>query len=220
MAENLSPQKSRAISGGWNREKTLMLAQTALLIAIMWVFHFTGITSIAIGPVNLTIMWVPIIIGAITLGPVAGAILGANFGISVLLNMGVITQILLGVNAPLYIFYTVVIRGMLVGFTSGILFKVFARIDKKGVWSFEATGLLTSMLNTFVFLAGIALIFGGSAELFTWGPLVEAETTRGAVFTTLFGLVIMQAIIEAGICTLVAAIVARALKTYLNKSSI
>jgi uncharacterized membrane protein len=197
-----------------------MLVQLGILAAIMLVLNFSGFASISIGPVNMTIMWVPIIIGAITLGPIAGAVLGGVFGATVLINMGVLTQILLGLNAPMTVIFMVVIRGMLVGFLSGMMFKGFGKINKTGSWAYEATGLLTSLMNTFMFIAGTALIFGANTGLLEWAPFAELETvTRGTVFTSLLTLVGMQALIEAGICTLVAATVARVLNTHLNKST-
>jgi uncharacterized membrane protein len=206
--------QSRAI-----RSRTLMLVQTALLAAIMLVLNFTGFASFAIGPVNMTIMWIPIIIGAITISPLAGAILGGLFGVTLLINMGALTQIFLGMNVPLTIVFTVLIRGIGVGFLSGLLFRLFSKFDKQRVWSLEATSLLTSLLNTFVFVAGTALFFGANQELYAWAPLAEIGTaSRGAVFTTVFALVGAQAVIEAVFCTVVVAIVARATLAYLHKT--
>jgi len=193
-----------------------MLAQLGILIGVMMVFHLTGITTIAIGPIHMTIMWVPIIIGAILLGPAAGAILGAVFGISVLMNMGLITQLLLGVNAPLTIIFMVVIRGIGVGFISGLIYKGFEKLDKKEVWSYEATGLLTSLLNTFMFVAGTAMLFGGNEALLELAYI--DDSSRGAVFGALFAIVWAQALIEAAVCTLVAATIARVLKTHILKT--
>jgi uncharacterized membrane protein len=206
--------KGRAI-----RKRTLMLVQLALLTAIMLVLNFTGAANISIGPINMTIMWVPIIIGAITLGPLAGATLGGVFGITVLINMGTLTQIFLGINVPLTLVFFVIIRGIGVGFLSGMLFRLFSKADKQRVWSFEATALLTSLLNTAVFVTGTALFFGANAELYKWAPLAEVESaSRTAVFTTIFALVGAQAIIEAAICTIVAAVIAKAVIAYLHKS--
>jgi uncharacterized membrane protein len=214
MAEKTNGRAIRKIN-----KRTLMLVQLALLVAIMLVLNFTGFANFAIGPVNMTIMWVPIIIGAITLGPIAGAVLGGVFGVTVLINMGALTQIFLGMNVPLTIIFTVIIRGLGVGFLSGILFRLFSKADKQRVWSFEATALLTSLLNTFVFVAGTALFFGANEGLYAWGPLAEIESaSRGAVFTTVFALVGAQAIIEAVFCTVVVTIVAKAIMTYLQKS--
>jgi uncharacterized membrane protein len=201
------------------QNRTLMLVQTALLAAIMLVLNFTGFANISIGPINMTIMWVPIIIGAITIGPIAGAVLGCVFGATVLINMGALTQIMLGINAPLTVVFNILIRGIGVGFLSGLLFKLFSKADKQRVWSFGATGLLTSLLNTTVFVTGTALMFGASADLYQWGPLAEIENaSRAAVFTTVFALVGAQALIEAAICTIIAAIIAKAILTYLKKS--
>jgi len=198
------------------QNRTLMLAQMGILVAIMLVFHFTGIGFINIGPVSLTIMWIPIVIGAITLGPIAGAVLGGVFGATVLMAMGPLTQILIDANPVLTIFFVVVVRGLTVGFLSGLIFKALRKLDRSRTWSYVATGLITSLLNTFVFIAGTVLIFGGgNSALLEWGPIDDAS--RGAVFTTLVALVGVQAIIEAAICAVIAGVIARVLTTYLQK---
>ncbi len=62
--------------------KTRTLALNALLIAIivlMSVIPFLGF--IQIGPIAITLSHIPVIIGAIILGPVSGAVLGVTFGL-------------------------------------------------------------------------------------------------------------------------------------------
>jgi uncharacterized membrane protein len=196
-----------------------MLAQIGMLAALMFAFHFMGIGMIPIGPVSLTTQWVLITIGAILLGPVAGAVLGGIFGITVLMGMGLLTQIFLDANLLLGIIFPVVIRGMFVGFLSGLIFRWLSALDKKGIWSYEATGLLTSLLNTFMFIAGTALLFGTNTRLLESGLFSHLESvSRSTIFTTAFIGLGTQALLEAAICTLVAATVARILKTHLIKN--
>jgi uncharacterized membrane protein len=210
--------------------RTLMLTQLGVLIAIMLVLHFTGIGFITLGPVRMTIMWVPAIVGAITLGPIAGAVLGGVFGVTVLMDMGPLTAILIDTDPVLTVIFMVVIRGLLVGFLSGMLFKGFGFIDKKRTWSFEATGFLTALLNTTAFILGTVLIFGNHPGVHGWLEALwgleilpvefAAEgATRGSVFPALIALVGTQAFIEMAICTLLSATIARVLRTHLNKVS-
>lgn len=56
------------------------LTTLSVLIGIMLVLNFTGIGFIPLPLIKATIMHIPVIIGAILLGPSAGAILGAVFG--------------------------------------------------------------------------------------------------------------------------------------------
>ena len=61
--------------------KTVRLAQLALMIALLCVLGFTPLGFIIVPPVSITIMHIPVIIGAILFGPSAGALLGCTFGI-------------------------------------------------------------------------------------------------------------------------------------------
>jgi hypothetical protein len=70
-----------------------------------------------------------------------------------------------------------------------------------------------------VFITGTALFFGASAELYKWAPLADIETeSRTAVFGTIFALVGAQAVIEAVFCTIISAIIAKSIMTFLKKT--
>ena len=60
--------------------RTTRLTQLSLLIALLAVLGFTPLGFIMIPPVSITLMHIPVIIGAILLGPLDGAILGGVFG--------------------------------------------------------------------------------------------------------------------------------------------
>ena len=53
----------------------------AMLCGIMLVLHITGIGLIPLPLIKATTMHIPVILGAILLGPTAGGVLGAVFGI-------------------------------------------------------------------------------------------------------------------------------------------
>jgi len=193
--------------------KTLMLAQLGILAAIMLILHFTGLGYFKFGIFEMTIMLVPVIIGAITLGPIGGAVLGVLFGISVCLVPG--TQGVMALNAPAVIILCVGVRGLGIGSLIGVIFKGVKRFDRDKVWSYEATGLIAAMLNTFITLAGLVVIFGGAPENVGFPEGIS----RWAFFTGFFSMVIVQAVFEALICTIVAGLVSKAVTTYLNKSN-
>ena len=58
------------------------LAQLALLVAVELVMKITGLGSVPIGPIYMSFLTLPVAIGAILMGPLAGAILGGVFGIA------------------------------------------------------------------------------------------------------------------------------------------
>ena len=72
MSDNLNVQTKR-------RTSTVMMVQLALLSAIMVVLAVTPLGMINLGFINATTLHIPVIVGAILLGPKAGAFLGGVF---------------------------------------------------------------------------------------------------------------------------------------------
>ena len=68
-------------------EKTRQMVQMALLGAIILVMAFTPFLGyIPLGFTRATIIHIPVILGSLLLGPKKGAILGALFGVTSLIN--------------------------------------------------------------------------------------------------------------------------------------
>ena len=63
-----------------NRTNTRWLTQLALLVAVLLVMNYTPLGYLQVGPLSMSLLTIPVAIGAMTLGPVAGAILGGVFG--------------------------------------------------------------------------------------------------------------------------------------------
>ena len=61
---------------------TKQLVEMALLTAIIILLAFTPIGYIRTLGLEITLIVVPVTVGAVTLGPSAGAVLGAVFGIT------------------------------------------------------------------------------------------------------------------------------------------
>ena len=61
------------------KQNILYLVQLALLTAVIMVLHFSGVAIPAFGT-KISLVLIPIALGAMLLGPVAGAILGLIYG--------------------------------------------------------------------------------------------------------------------------------------------
>ena len=59
---------------------TRRLTQLALLAALLLVMNFTPLGYLQVGPLSMSLMSIPVAIGAMLMGPVDGAILGGVFG--------------------------------------------------------------------------------------------------------------------------------------------
>ncbi len=197
---------------GVRRNRILFLTQLAMLAGIMLLFHYTGIGYFRIGIFSLTIMAVPMIIGAITLGKTAGAILGAVFAVTVLTLPE--TQFLFSVNPAATIVLCLVAR-VLLGFLCGLMFELFSRADKTRIWSYGVTGLVTSVLNTLFVIGGIVIVFGSYPSV--QEAFGAAGKGRAGFFITAISAVAVQALIEAAICTLISGAAAKALVHFIKK---
>ena len=63
-----------------NRTNTRWLTQLALLVAVLLVMNYTPLGYLQVGPLSMSLLTLPVAFGAMTLGTVAGAILGGVFG--------------------------------------------------------------------------------------------------------------------------------------------
>jgi Predicted membrane protein len=156
-------------------KNTLFLAQFAMLLAIEAIVCFTPLGSIPIGPLVATLSAVPVIITAIMLGTGAGSLMGAFFGLfSFLVNTFmtpnpitsfVFTPVYPVPGEPRGSFLSLLIcfvPRILVGTVAGALFHIFRRTKMKAVLTYGLSGVIGSLINTFLVLGGIYVFFGQS----------------------------------------------------------
>ena len=80
---------------------TKQFVEMALLTAVIVLMAFTPIGYIKTFGLEITLIVVPVTVGAVTLGPLAGAVLGAVFGITSFLQcfgMSAFGTMLLGIQ--------------------------------------------------------------------------------------------------------------------------
>lgn len=63
-------------------KKTLTMVQVGILTAIVLVMSFTPLGYLHIGPFSMSLLSIPVVIGAMLVGPEAGALLGLVFGLT------------------------------------------------------------------------------------------------------------------------------------------
>ena len=80
---------------------TKQFVELALLVAVILLMAFTPVGYIRTLGLEITLIVVPVTVGAVTLGPFAGAILGAAFGLTSFIQcfgMSSIGTALLGID--------------------------------------------------------------------------------------------------------------------------
>ncbi|MGL5507711.1 MAG: ECF transporter S component [Paraclostridium sp.] len=129
----------------------------SVLSAISIMLSMTPLGFIPIGPVNATIMHIPVIIGAIIEGPVVGMSIGFIFGATSLiraLTMPTITSFAL-VN-PL----VSILPRVLIGLVAYYVYKLAIKITKNAFVSGWLVGAIGSLVNTIGVLGMIYVLYG------------------------------------------------------------
>ena len=168
------------------------LALGGVLTALVVVLQMLGL-SIRFGPFSVSLVLIPIVIGAATCGPWIGGWLGLVFGAVVLLSGDAAP--FLAVHAPGTVL-TVLLKGALCGLAAGFVYRLF------GKWTFAFKNLQTGkeswdinlgvilaavaapVVNTGVFLLGCWAFF--MPLLSEWAAGMGYENVAGYMF---FGLV-------------------------------
>lgn len=202
---------------------TVKLVQLAMLVGIMAVLAVTPLGMINLGFINGTTLHVPVIIGAILLGPKAGAFLGGVFGLISLLTNTFRPTLASFAFSPFYsvaeasgnIWSLVIcfVPRILVGIVAAYVFIWISKLDKSKIIACAAAGLLGSLTNTVLVMGGIYIFFGQ-----------EWQALKNIVFEGFFAFIGMMVgtagIPEALGATLLTVLIGRPLLTVLKKQNL
>ena len=163
------------------------LTQLAILVAIEVVMKLIGLGSVPVGPLYMSFLTVPIAVGAMTMGPTAGAILGGVFGLvsmkDAITGVSAMTSVFFQIS-PINTFVLCVVMRVLMGWCVGLLFRVLRRVDHKKSWSYFVGALSAPLLNTIFFMGYIVLVFYKTDNALTWMlySIMGGGAMLGAIF--------------------------------------
>lgn len=142
------------------REITL----TAILAAIVLLMAFTPLGYLRIGPVSITFLVIPVVIGGMTLGPVRGGFLGAVFGATSFAQcfMGDLFGAALVALNPLATALACFIPRILIGVVAGVLFPALLKVSRSHVLAFVGTAVAGTLTNTILFVGMVVGFFRNS----------------------------------------------------------
>lgn len=174
-------------------EKTYELVLTALFTAIIVIMAFTPLGYIPLVVINATVIHIPVILGALFLGPKKGAFLGFVFGLTSFIN-----NTFKAVTASAFVF-SPVLAANVVGI-SGVFKSIYICFVPRilvGVIPYFVYILIRNLLKKeqkvwrVVIHAAVSLILFISIRAFV-SNLVESS--NGALIGTLVGLVVAVAL--------------------------
>lgn len=133
--------------------RTMVLG--ALLTALVIVLQFMG-AAIRFGTFSISLVLIPIVIGAVTCGKSIGAWLGFVFGVAVLASGDASPFMAVNVAGTII---TVLAKGTLCGFMAGAVYQLVNKLINKEYFSAVVSALICPVINTGVFLIGCKLFF-------------------------------------------------------------
>ena len=194
------------------------LTQLALLVAIEMVMKAIGLGSVPVGPLYMSFLTVPIAVGAIVMGPMAGMILGGVFGfvsfMDAIKGASIMTSNLLAVS-PLHTFVLCFGMRVLMGACVGFVYQGMRRVCKKSVVNDFVTSLSAPLLNTLFFMGYIVLAFYQTEYI--QGLVMARGAANPLTFVVL--LVGIQGVVEAIVCSVAGTAVAGGVKKALGPAA-
>lgn len=197
------------------RSSTLYMVELAMMIAIILLMSFTPLGYLRTPGLSITLLTIPVAVGAIILGPKGGAVCGLAFGATsfymAVTGSSAFAAALFNINhLALYCMY----RGTCAGRMDHRL--IFAALYKSPAkkFSYYVASLACPLLNTFFFMGFLCLFFYNTDYI--QGIVSSLGVSNPVVFVAAF--VGVQGLIEAGFCFVVGSSISKALSVALKRA--
>lgn len=192
------------------KQNTRYMATLAMLCGVLLMMGMTGIGFIPLPLIKATTMHIPVILGAVLLGPAAGGILGCVFGLcSVWANTTspnllafafspfMTTEGLPGVLKSIWI---AVCCRILFGILAGWLWKIAKRIFKQEYLALPITAAVATLCHTLLVMGSIYFLL---AQQYAAAKNVAVSAVFGLVMGTVTASGIPEAIAAAILVTII-----------------
>ncbi|MDR2501947.1 MAG: ECF transporter S component [Oscillospiraceae bacterium] len=164
----------------FDRKRLVTLLLLALFTAIVVVLQLAG-AFIRLGTFSVSLVLMPIVVGAALCGALSGGWLGFVFGLAVLLSGDAAAFIQIN---PAGTVAVVLLKGALAGLASGAVYKLTSRKNKTLAAIISA--ITAPIVNTGVFTIGCYLFF--LPALTEWAAGAGFASATPYIFTMLIGL--------------------------------
>ena len=134
-------------------DKTRKIVGMALFAAVVIVLQLVG-SFIKFGMFSVSLVLLPIVVGAAVYGTASGAWLGLVFAIAVLISGDAAAFFVVN---PMGTIVTVIVKGVLAGLCAGLTYRALSNINKH--LAVFTAAIVCPVVNTGIFLLGCALFF-------------------------------------------------------------
>ena len=204
-----------------SKQKTRWLVTLAMFAAIIVLLAFTPLGLTPLPFIKATTIQIPVVIGAILLGPLAGAILGGVFGICSMVNATVAPTPMsfafspaLAMNAAGAVKAVWIALGcrICIGIVAGWLWRVLKKVKTNDIPALAITGAAGAMPNT-------ALVMGSIYLLLAQEYAKSIGSSMSAVFKVIMGVVAGNGIPEAIVTAILVTVIGKALLALTKRSA-
>ena len=194
------------------RKDARWMAGVAMMAAIVVLLANTPLGMIPLVVTKATTVHIPVILGAILFGPLAGGILGGVFGVcSVIINTftPALTSFAFspfmsttGLPGAVKALWVAVGCRVLIGVAAGWLWRALSRTNMNSWTALSIVGFAGSMVNTVTVMGSIFLLF---TQQYAQAKAVALEAVSGLILTT----VVVNGIPEAIVATVLVAVIGK-----------
>ena len=190
----------------------------AMFMAIIGILYVTPLGMIPIGAINATTIHIPVIVGAIVLGPKFGAALGGVFGLVSFLKASfapLATSFAFSPLVPvpglgrgsLWALVIAFVPRILIGVVAYYSYALVKKLFKNEIAAMGVGAFLGSITNTVLVMGLIGLLFSDAYA-----------TEVGKAFSVILrSTVIINGVPEALVAVVISVAVCKALKAYMNR---
>lgn len=201
------------------KRDTRWMVCVALMAAIIIVLANTPLGMIQLPVIKATTVHIPVILGAVLLGPLAGGILGGVFGICSLISNTMAPTLLsfafspfmstTGLPGVLKALWISVGCRILIGVVSGWLWKLSEKVHLNQTIALPITGFVGAMVNTVTVMGSIYLLF---AQQYAQAQNVGITAVWGLIMGTITASGIPEAIASAVLVLALGKVLLRFMK--------
>ena len=162
---------SEAVAAAKGKSKKMSVSELTtigLMTGILIVMSFTPLGYFRTMGLDISLMMIPVGIGAMLIGPRAGLWLGFIFGATsfyqTMMGSSPVMMMLFNIN-PVFTFLLCIPTRMLMGWLTGMIFKGVHKVDRSKTISYFVGGFSAAFLNTVFFMGALMLFFWNTSYI-------------------------------------------------------
>lgn len=207
--EEFMNTKSKTKGQGMSTERLVTLALLTALVAIL--AYFGGFIKIG-GLASISLTLIPVVIGAVLCGPLAGAWLGGVSGVVFFMTADAVFW--LGLSVPGTII-TVMVKGVMAGLCAGYAYKLLEKFNR--YVAIVVSAVVAPVVNTGIFLIGCLIFFIDAVSSMA---LAEGMSIGGYLIIFFVGLnFVFELIVNVILSPAISRIIELAEKTFKGKKT-